>query len=141
MVSKMLKFHAMKTSRLMAAVLATAVCLPLAGCLNPDDPWDEGSLAYTVDEVHPIGAREQCGQEWPDLGHDASNHLSPNHGCAVHANITAMIADPSVIKKPKRRPRTTAAVTATAAINNLLVNAASSTATSNGTTGVAGSTP
>jgi hypothetical protein len=137
----MLKFRAMKTSPFMATVFATAVCLPLAGCLNAEDPWGEGSLAYTVDEMHPLGDRKPCGQEWPDLGHDPSNHLSPNHGCAVHANITAMIADPSVIKKPKRRPRTTAATTATSAINNLLVNAANSTATTNGTTGAVGSKP
>jgi hypothetical protein len=128
----MLKFYAMFTSRLKMTVFATTMCLPLAGCLNAADPWGEGSMAYTADEMYPIGGNKPCGQNWTDLGNDESNHFSPNHGCAVHANITAMIADPTVIKKPKRRPRIVDATTATAAINNLLVNASESTKTTNG---------
>jgi hypothetical protein len=141
MVSIMLKFRAMKSSNIKATAFALAVCVPLAGCLNAGDPWGEGSLAYTVDEMHPIGSHKPCGQEWPDLGSDETNHLSPNHGCAVHANIAAMVADPSVLKKPKRPLRRSAASTSVAAIKSLETNASSSTATSNGSTGSSGSRP
>jgi hypothetical protein len=128
----MLKRHQNTTGRLLASVLATAVCFPLVGCMSEEDPWGEGSMVYTVDEMYPIAEKRPCGQDWPDLGNDPSNHLSPNHGCAVHYNIAEMVSDPTVLKKPKRRPRTTAAVTATTAITNMEANAASSTATSNG---------
>jgi Pilus biogenesis CpaD protein (pilus_cpaD) len=134
----MLKYHKMKMSRLLVTVMASAICLPLAGCLNADDPWGEGSMAYTADEMYPIAAHKKCGQDWPDLGNDESNHFAPNHGCAVHANIAAMVADKSVLKKPKRRPVTTAATTSTTAIKNLETNANLSTITSNGR---GGSTP
>lgn len=98
----MLKYHKMKTNRLAAAALASAICLPLAGCLNADDPWGEGGMAYTADEMYPIAAHKPCGKNWPDLGNDESNHFAPNHGCAVHANIAALVADPRVLKRPRR---------------------------------------
>jgi hypothetical protein len=101
MVSNMLKFCKMKTNRLLAMTLAAAVCLPLAGCLNAGDPWGEGSMAYTADEMYPAAARKPCGQEWPDLANDESNHFSPNHGCAVNSNIAAMIANPNALTHPK----------------------------------------
>jgi Pilus biogenesis CpaD protein (pilus_cpaD) len=137
----MLKYHKMKTSRLLVTVMATAICLPLAGCLNAGDPWGEGSMAYTADEMYPIGSHKKCGQDWPDLGNDESNHFAPNHGCAVHANIAAMVADPSVLRKPKRPLPTTSGTTAVAAIKSLEANASTSTATSNGSTGSSGSKP
>jgi Pilus biogenesis CpaD protein (pilus_cpaD) len=139
MVSKMLKFHTMKMSSGLVTALTIAICLPLAGCLSAEDPWGEGSMAYTADEMYPIAAHKPCGQNWSDLGNDESNHFSPNHGCAVHANIAAMVADPTVLRKPKRRLPRTAASTATTAIKNLEINASQSTATSNGAK--SGSTP
>jgi type IV pilus biogenesis protein CpaD/CtpE len=128
----MLKCRKELSNRLLATAFATAICLPLAGCLNAEDPWGEGSLAYTVDETYPIGGKHPCGQYHPDLGNDVSNHMSYNHGCAVHANITAMIADPSVIKHPKRRLPRSSGQTAVTAITSMQGNAAGSTTTSNG---------
>jgi predicted small secreted protein len=101
MVSNMFKSTTMKTSRFLVAALTSVICLPLAGCLNTGDPLGEGSMAYTVDEMYPIAARKPCGQNWPDLANDTSNHFSPNHGCAVHANIAAMVADPTVLSNPR----------------------------------------
>jgi hypothetical protein len=114
MVSKMLKFRTVTTSRLLATALASAICLPLAGCLDAGDPWGEGSMAYTTDEMYPIAARKPCGQYWPDLAHDESNHLSPNHGCAVHANIAAMVANPNVLSNPEELGPTPANTAASA---------------------------
>jgi hypothetical protein len=133
MVSKMLKYPRFANGRLFSVAFASLICLPLAGCLNADDMWDEGGLAYTADEMHPVGATKLCGQDWPDLANDPSNHLAPNHGCAVNANIAAMVADPKVIKKPKRKGPASAS-TAVTAISNYEANAQSSTKTSNGTT-------
>jgi Pilus biogenesis CpaD protein (pilus_cpaD) len=98
----MLKYYKVASSRLLFTIVTAAVCLPLAGCLNAGDPWGEGSMAYTSDEMYPIAQKKPCGQEWPDLANDESNHLSPNHGCALHANIAAMVADPSVLRKPRK---------------------------------------
>jgi Pilus biogenesis CpaD protein (pilus_cpaD) len=131
----MLRYGTMTKNRFFATALAAAICLPLAGCFNADDPWGEGSMAYTSDEMYPIAAHKSCGQEWPDLGNDETNHFAPNHGCAVHANIAAMVADPSVLRKPKRPLRRSAASTSVAAIKSLETNASASTTTSNGTTG------
>jgi Pilus biogenesis CpaD protein (pilus_cpaD) len=133
MVSKMLKFQNLNTGRLLGVMLASTVCLPLAGCMGFDSLLDEGPAAYTADEMYPIAARKPCGQNIPDLAYDPTNHLAPNHGCAVHANIAAMVADPSVLKKPKRKGPA-AASTAVMAISNYEANAQASTKTSNGTT-------
>ena len=100
MVSNMLKYHTMKANRLLGAILASAICLPLAGCLSASDPWGEGSLAYTADDMYPIAAHKTCGKYWPNLANDESNHFSPNHGCAVHANIAALVANKRVLRHP-----------------------------------------
>jgi Pilus biogenesis CpaD protein (pilus_cpaD) len=130
----MLKYHTMKASRLLGAVLASAICLPLAGCLNASDPWGEGSQIYTVDDMYPIGVHKRCGKYWPNLANDESNHFSPNHGCAVHANIAAMVANKRVLKHPQPLGPSRAS-TSVSAITMYESNAgtASSSSTSSGT--------
>jgi hypothetical protein len=139
MVSKMLKNEKLISSRIFGFAFAAAVSLPLAGCAGLESMFDEGHTAYTADEMYPIAARKPCGQEWPNLADDSTNHFSPNHGCAVHNNIAAMVADPTVLKKPKklRRPLGSTNVTA---INNMITNANQSTTTTNGST-TGGTTP
>ncbi len=135
----MLKVRIQKMPRLLGPLLAAAVCLPLAGCMTAEDPWGEGSMAYTVDQMYPIAARKPCGKAVPDLGTDYSNHFAPNHGCAVHHNIAALVADPTVLRKPKKRtliPGDTAVL----AINAMNTNATQSTATSNGAGSISSST-
>lgn len=41
-----------------------------------------------------------CGQWTSDLTDSSANEASPNHGCAVQANIAAMIANPETLVVP-----------------------------------------
>ena len=41
-----------------------------------------------------------CGQWTSDLADSSANAPAPNHGCAVQANIAAMIADPETLVVP-----------------------------------------
>jgi Pilus biogenesis CpaD protein (pilus_cpaD) len=133
MVSKMSKFLEAANTQIGRAFVVTTICLSLAGCMGANDPLGDGGMAYTTDEMYPIAARKPCGQTWIDLGNDPSNHLSPNHGCAVHWNIAAMVADPTVLTRPKVADPTPAS-TAVQAITTYEANAATSTKTTNGTT-------
>ena len=136
----MLKYRTMATNRLVAVTIASAMCLPLAGCLNAADPWGEGSMAYTADEMYPIGVHKRCGQQWPDLGNDETNHLSPNHGCAVHANIAAMVANPKVLRKPRKLDQTPGN-TAAAAITKYEDGSSTQSAGSTTSSASSGTTP
>jgi len=42
-----------------------------------------------------------CGQSWSDLTQESSNQEYPEFGCAVTANIAAMIADPADLLQPR----------------------------------------
>lgn len=136
----MLKFFEKSPSRLAATVVLVAMSMPLAGCMGFADLMDEGPEAYTADEMYPIAARKPCGRYIPDLANDPTNHLAANHGCAVHANIAAMVADPRVLTVPRPfgKPTGTAAVMA---ITNYETNASMSTQTSNGATNASANNP
>ena len=50
--------------------------------------------------VSAYGQSLKCGQ-WPDDATDTEeNMLTPNHGCAVQANIAAMVANPETLNVP-----------------------------------------
>ena len=50
--------------------------------------------------VSTYGSSKNCGQ-WPDDATDtADNQLTANHGCAVQANIAAMVANPETLVVP-----------------------------------------
>ena len=135
----MLKFFGKNSGGIIKAAILAVAAMPLAGCLGTS-LFDEGMQAYTADEMYPIAARKPCGRDIPNLADDPTNHFAPNHGCAVHANIAAMVADPRVLVVPRKlaRPTGTAAVMA---ISNYEANAAMSTQTSNGAATTIGSTP
>jgi pilus assembly protein CpaD len=92
------------------ALAATLLVVPLAGCVTDDIvTQDDTIMPYGGSKMHPIkvvngqAMVEPCGQ-WPeDLSDSSSNGMSPNHGCAVQANIAAMAANPNDLVKPRRR--------------------------------------
>lgn len=43
----------------------------------------------------------QCGRNWDSLTHTINNEVDPNFGCAVTANLAAMIANPEDIVHPQ----------------------------------------
>ena len=50
--------------------------------------------------VSSYGTSLKCGQWAEDTTETDSNRLAPNHGCAVQANIAAMVANPETLSVP-----------------------------------------
>ncbi len=50
--------------------------------------------------VSSYGTSLKCGQWSDDVTETENNMLTPNHGCAVQANIAAMVADPETLSVP-----------------------------------------
>lgn len=58
------------------------------------------SAPVRLSYVSSYGTSLKCGQWREDATETESNMMSPNHGCAVQANIAAMVADPSTLNVP-----------------------------------------
>jgi Pilus biogenesis CpaD protein (pilus_cpaD) len=88
----------------LALVLAATL---LSGCVWDDVLADDSvHAAPHSSEAYPLeamrGRGDLCGQ-WPDdLTESSNNSRYANHGCAVQANIAAMVADPRTLKQPRR---------------------------------------
>ncbi len=50
--------------------------------------------------VSSYSASQKCGQWTEDATETQDNRLAPNHGCAVQANIAAMVANPETLSVP-----------------------------------------
>jgi pilus assembly protein CpaD len=50
--------------------------------------------------VSSYGTSLKCGQWTEDATETESNMMAPNHGCAVQANIAAMVANPETLSVP-----------------------------------------
>jgi pilus assembly protein CpaD len=50
--------------------------------------------------VSSYGTSLKCGQWTEDATETENNMLTPNHGCAVQANIAAMVANPATLTVP-----------------------------------------
>ena len=50
--------------------------------------------------VSSYGTSLKCGQWTEDATETENNMLAPNHGCAVQANIAAMVANPETLSVP-----------------------------------------
>lgn len=61
---------------------------------DPRAPIRVGFSAYAVDIP-------KCGQSWGNLANNIDNQVTPNFGCAVTANIAAMVAKPSDLMFPQ----------------------------------------
>ena len=61
---------------------------------DPRAPIRVGFSAYAVDIP-------RCGQAWANLANNFDNQVTPNFGCAVTANIAAMVAKPSDLMYPQ----------------------------------------
>jgi Pilus biogenesis CpaD protein (pilus_cpaD) len=92
-----------RPASLIMAVLSASV---LSGCVAQDLALDDGFVPYTVDDRYPLVAvngkavRKPCGK-WPtNLADTSNNQRFTNHGCAIRANMAAMIANPDDIVEP-----------------------------------------
>jgi len=74
-----------------------AALLALQGCAPPQqnvyyDPWNQYELGKVYD----------CGEvQMPDMRHNTQNAATPGFGCSHQSNITAMIADPQDLTRPR----------------------------------------
>lgn len=88
-------------------ILAIAVILPLAGCVASDLALDDGFQPYTPSERFPIkvvngqAVTKKCGVWTENVANTASNTRMPNHGCAMQANLAALVANPEDLEGPQ----------------------------------------
>lgn len=54
-----------------------------------------------VGYVRRVAVVPECGVQWSDLRKSATNQVQPNFGCAVTANMAAMIENPRDIDRPR----------------------------------------
>jgi pilus assembly protein CpaD len=59
-----------------------------------------GAAPVRLTYVSSYGTSLKCGQWREDATETESNMLASNHGCAVQANIAAMVADPETLTVP-----------------------------------------
>lgn len=89
--------------------LLLMLALPLAGCVGDNLFADESISPYGGSKQHPIKVAngkatvEGCGDWSKNAADTETNELSPNHGCAVQANIAAMAAYPDDLLGRGRR--------------------------------------
>jgi pilus assembly protein CpaD len=91
--------------------------------------------------VSSYGTSHKCGQWTEDATETEGNMLAPNHGCAVQANIAAMVANPETLTVPASPEPIPgeSAVMAVQAASASSAGGASSGASSGGSSG--GTTP
>jgi type IV pilus biogenesis protein CpaD/CtpE len=101
----------LQTKRIFAVLSLSAV---LAGCALDDFARDETFQPYGGSKLHPIkvadgrASVDKCG-DWSENAADTlENTQSANHGCAVQANIAAMVAYPNDLVHARRMSRSPA---------------------------------
>lgn len=62
-----------------------------------EEPGAPFNLTFTLYEAHA----PECGRNWPDLRTLPRSQSYPNFGCALNANMAAMIADPADLVWPR----------------------------------------
>lgn len=101
-------FNIKSTMLFRPSILLTVAlsAMALTGCVAEDMALDDGFVPYTVDQRYPLVyqnghiVRKPCGQWTENLADTASNQRFTNHGCAIRANMAAMIANPRDIETP-----------------------------------------
>ncbi len=100
----------------------------------------KSSSPVRLSYVSTYGRSKNCGQ-WPDDATDtADNQLTANHGCAVQANIAAMVANPETLVVPtatdpiRAEPRV-------GAISTIFKPSTASSSSSSTSTSTSGTTP
>jgi hypothetical protein len=80
----------------------------ISGCAGDDADWGLQGQGYGGSERHKIKVAHgkavvpKCGDWSGDLANSSSLAMNPNHGCALQANMAAMISDPrDLTQKPK----------------------------------------
>ncbi len=91
------------------------------------------SGAVVISYVSTYAKTKPCGDWSVDAGETMKNEHLPTHGCAVQANIAAMVADPSTLVVPVAVAPAYAS-TRTKAIGGLDILATASTSTSSSST-------
>ena len=64
---------------------------------NAASPGAPLAVSYTRYDVQPL----ECGRDWKSYTHTFSNQVTNNFGCAVTANLGAMIANPADLANPR----------------------------------------
>lgn len=91
-------------------ILGVALATLLSGCVS-DDEIAAGYVPLRVEERYPLTTKEAvalrqadpatlCRNWTQDLADTSANTVAPNHGCAVRANMAAMLADPVDLDEP-----------------------------------------
>jgi Pilus biogenesis CpaD protein (pilus_cpaD) len=112
--------------RQIPVLLAMSSALALGGCMMHDggELNADSNMAYGGSERHPIrvsadGKRayvKECNDWSENIMNNTDNTFLDSHGCAVQANIAAMIANPKTLKKkPRLNGYSAASLTAPAA--------------------------
>jgi type IV pilus biogenesis protein CpaD/CtpE len=125
-----------------------AAALFLAGCSAQDIALEEkyqpyaGSDRYPIKVAHGKAYVKPCGDWSDDSTYKPLNDNLDNHGCAVQANVAAMVDDPTDFVKPGKMPPINSSLRTTAFGNaNVSQAAGSSAAVSSASSGGSGSTP
>jgi Pilus biogenesis CpaD protein (pilus_cpaD) len=125
--------------------LLLVLALPLAGCAGDNMFADEsispygGSKQYPIKVANGTATVEECGDWSKNAADTETNEFSPNHGCAVQANIAAMAAYPNDLVNTRKPPKGLGWTHQSALIN--LTEAASSGGGSGGSGGSGGKPP
>jgi pilus assembly protein CpaD len=64
------------------------------------DPGSAGPAPVVVGFERYQAAVPKCNRDWTSVTNTAENGVDPNFGCAVSANMAAMIANPEDIDHP-----------------------------------------
>ncbi len=66
------------------------------------DPTEHpGAPVVVVGFIRYEAEGPKCGRDWKDFTHTATNEVNSNFGCAVTANLAAVIANPTDLVEPR----------------------------------------
>jgi len=73
---------------------------PIAIQLIGYDPGQAGPAPVVIGFERYTAVIPQCGRTWGSITHTIDNDVDPNFGCAVSANLAAMVANPQDLTRP-----------------------------------------
>jgi pilus assembly protein CpaD len=102
-----------------------------------------GSAPVRLSYVSTYARTKRCGEWTRDMTQTSANLPSPNHGCAVQANIAAMVANPEtlIVPEPTTPIQAAGRVTALSALTTGSTSSSASSSSSSASSGAAAATP
>ena len=90
----------MKTQSLLARSAALTALVALSACGGLTEP--DQVRAPSPYDLYALGTVYDCGAlPQPDVRSNTENHATATLGCAHQSNITAMVADPEDLHRPR----------------------------------------